>query len=45
MGAKSQGAEMPMEKFREIIRLHELGRNQTEIGLAGAFEQKPTVMK
>ena len=22
---------MPMEKFREIIRLHELGRNQTEI--------------
>lgn len=31
MGAKSQGAEMPMEKFREIIRLHELGRNQTEI--------------
>ena len=22
---------MPMDKFREIIRLHELGRNQTEI--------------
>jgi len=31
MGAKSQGAKMPMDKFREIIRLHELGRNQTEI--------------
>ncbi|MEL6456258.1 MAG: IS21 family transposase [Cyanobacteria bacterium J06623_5] len=31
MGSKTQGAKMPMEKFREIIRLHELGRNQTEI--------------
>lgn len=31
MGAKSQGAKMAMEKFREMIRLHELGRNQTEI--------------
>ena len=31
MGAKPQGAKLPMDKFREIIRLHELGRNQTEI--------------
>ena len=31
MGAKSQGAKMAMEKFREIIRLHELGCNQTEV--------------
>ena len=31
MGAKKQGAKMPMEKFREIMRLHELGCNQTEI--------------
>lgn len=31
MGAQTQGAKMPMEKFREIMRLHELGRNQTEI--------------
>ena len=31
MGAKSQGATLPMDKFREIIRLDELGRNQTEI--------------
>ena len=31
MGTKPQGAKLPMDKFREIIRLHELGRNQTEI--------------
>nr|WP_250565419.1 IS21 family transposase [Adonisia turfae] len=31
MGRKGQGAKMPMDKCREIIRLHELGRNQTEI--------------
>lgn len=31
MVRQSQGASMPMEKVREMIRLHELGRNQTEI--------------
>jgi len=31
MGAKSQGAKLSMDKLREIIRLHELGRNQSEI--------------
>jgi transposase len=31
MGAKSQGAKMPTEKFREMIRLRELGRSQSEI--------------
>ncbi|NEO34511.1 MAG: helix-turn-helix domain-containing protein, partial [Symploca sp. SIO3C6] len=31
MVRQSQGANMPMEKVREMIRLHELGRNQTEI--------------
>jgi transposase len=31
MANKSQGAKLPMDKFREMIRLHELGRNQTEI--------------
>ena len=31
MARKRQGKLLPMMKFREIIRLHELGRNQTEI--------------
>lgn len=31
MTRKRQGKLLPMMKFREIIRLHELGRNQTEI--------------
>ncbi len=31
MASKSQGAKLSMEKFREMMRLHELGRNQTEI--------------
>ena len=31
VGAKSQGAKLSMDKLREIIRLHELGRNQSEI--------------
>ena len=31
MGAKLQGAKLSMDKLREIIRLHELGRNQSEI--------------
>lgn len=31
MAVKRQGKLLPMVKFREIIRLHELGRNQTEI--------------
>ena len=31
MARKRQGKLLPMVKFREIIRLHELGRNQTEI--------------
>ena len=31
MASKRQGKILPMVKFREIIRLHELGRNQTEI--------------
>jgi IS30 family transposase len=31
MGIKSQGAKMPTEKFREMIRLRELGRSQSEI--------------
>ena len=31
MAQKRQGKILPMVKFREIIRLHELGRNQTEI--------------
>lgn len=31
MPRKQQGKLLPMVKFREIIRLHELGRNQTEI--------------
>ncbi|MEO0373268.1 MAG: IS21 family transposase [Cyanobacteria bacterium P01_A01_bin.17] len=31
MADKRQGKLLPMVKFREIIRLHELGRNQTEI--------------
>ena len=31
MTRKRQGKLLPMVKFREIIRLHELGRNQTEI--------------
>ncbi|NET39823.1 MAG: IS21 family transposase [Cyanothece sp. SIO1E1] len=31
MSCKRQGKLLPMTKFREIIRLHELGRNQTEI--------------
>jgi IS30 family transposase len=31
MSAQKQGKLLPMVKFREIIRLHELGYNQTEI--------------
>jgi hypothetical protein len=31
MGRSGQGAKLPMVKFREIIRLHELGYNQSEI--------------
>ena len=31
MGRSGQGAQLPMVKFREIIRLHELGYNQSEI--------------
>lgn len=31
MGRKGQGAQLPMVKFREILRLHELGYNQSEI--------------
>ena len=31
MGRSGQGAVLPMVKFREIIRLHELGYNQSEI--------------
>ncbi|MEL7495953.1 MAG: IS21 family transposase, partial [Cyanobacteria bacterium J06554_11] len=31
MPGKQQGKLLPMVKFREIIRLHELGYNQTEI--------------
>ena len=31
MSGKQQGKLLPMVKFREIIRLHELGYNQTEI--------------
>lgn len=31
MTRKRQGKLLPMVKFREMIRLHELGRNQTEI--------------
>ena len=27
MGRNAQGAKLPMDKCREIIRLHELGRN------------------
>jgi len=31
MGVKSQGAKLSMDKLREMMRLHELGRNQSEI--------------
>jgi len=31
MGQHRQGEKLPMVKFREIIRLHELGYNQSEI--------------
>jgi transposase len=31
MGRSGQGARLPMVKFREIIRLHELGYSQSEI--------------
>ena len=31
MPRKRQGKLLPMVKFREIIRLHEMGRNQSEI--------------
>ena len=31
MPRKLQGKLLPMVKFREIIRLHDLGYNQTEI--------------
>ncbi len=31
MVRKRQGKQLLMVKFREILRLHELGRNQTEI--------------
>jgi transposase len=31
MRRSGQGAQLPMVKFREIIRLHELGYNQSEI--------------
>lgn len=31
MGRKGQGERLPMLKFREILRLHELGYNQSEI--------------
>ncbi|MGF1459288.1 MAG: IS21 family transposase [Leptolyngbyaceae cyanobacterium] len=34
MGRSGQGAKLPMVKFREIIRLHELGYNQSEIALS-----------
>jgi len=30
MSGKQQGKLLPMVKFREIIRLHELGYNQTK---------------
>lgn len=36
MGRSGQGARLPMVKFREIIRLHELGYNQSEIALSCA---------
>lgn len=46
MARKRQGKLLPMVKFREIIRLHELGRNQTEIarscGVARATVQDYT---
>lgn len=31
MGRSGQGEQLPMTKFREILRLHELGYNQSEI--------------
>lgn len=31
MAYKRQGATLSMSKFREIIRLHELGHNKSEI--------------
>lgn len=34
MSRKGQGKRLPMVKFREIIRLHELGYNQSEIAVS-----------
>jgi len=31
MEVKSQGAKLSMDKLREMMRLHELGRNQSKI--------------
>lgn len=36
MGRSGQGARLPMIKFREILRLHELGYNQSEIACSCA---------
>jgi IS30 family transposase len=42
MKRKGQGELLPMVKFREILRLHELGYNQTEIARS-CFVARSTV--
>jgi len=41
MAYKRQGATLSMSKLREIIRLHELGHNKSEIARSCLYQLAP----